>query len=328
MARRRGNATIVDIARELDLHPTSVSRALSGSHQVSEATRAKVLEVADRLNYVRNLHASGLVTGSSSTLGLLLPTMSNPFFASLADAVQEVAMRHGFLVMVASSQMSSENETELVARMIQNTDAAVVAMPSSRDALPRGITKGSNVAFVNGLVEGFPCFVIDQAAVAKAQIDALRSKGHTNIAFVDGPEAFESTELRIRYRRGLRSKKLTFTEIGCFDPTGTDIADAYRALPADATAVVVFNDIMALGLMAAAVEDGRSIPTDLSVVGSDGLDLARLFHPELTTVVAPIRELAEAVVTSLIGDADADPEGVTQVFGPLGTRGSSVATLS
>lgn len=318
----------MDIAQELDLHPTSVSRALSGSHQVSESTRLKVIEVADRLNYVRNLHASGLVTGSSSSLGLLLPTLSNPFFAVLADAIQDAASRNGFLVTVASSQMSSENEAELVARMIQNTDATVVAMPSSRDALPKGIPHGRNVAFVNGHVDGFPCFVIDQDAIASAQIETLRANGHSKIAFVDGPHIFESTEARIQHRRSLAGADTNFFDLGHFDPTGTDIAEAYGAIPDEATAVVVFNDIMALGLIAVAIEDGRRIPEDLSVVGSDGLDLSRLFHPALTTVVAPIRELADAVVTCLIGESDSDPSpDALQVFAPLGVTGGTVARL-
>ena len=325
MGRRQPRVTIVDIARELDLHPTSVSRALAGSHQVSEATRTRVFEVANRLNYVRNLHASGLVTGSSSTLGLLLPTISNPFFAALVDAIQRAAMRNGFLVMVASSQMNSEHEAELVASMIQNTDAAVVAMPSRREALPKGIPPGRKIAFVNRHVDGFPCFVIDQAAIADAQIDVLRTMGHTRIAFVDGPEVFESTGARVQHRRSMRSEGMEFIELGYYDPTGIDIIDAYNQIPDDVTAVVVFNDIMALGLMSAAIEDGRRLPEDLSVVASDGLELARLFHPALTTVIAPITELADAVVSSLTSGRDSELGDGVQIFAPLGVTGNSVA---
>lgn len=299
MAPRGTRPTIVDIARELDIHPTSVSRALRGSTEVSESTRSRVLSTAARLNYVRNVHAAGLVTGSSNTLGVLVPNLTNPFFAELANNVQTAAMARGYLVMVAASNMSSETEAELVARMIDNVDGTIVAIPTGDRPLP-GDAARQQIGFVNRHIDGASCFLVDQHTIAQLQINALVAAGHTSIAFVDGPSVFESTVARQRFRRTMELDGVRFHELGTFDASGRDAADAYAAIPTGATAVVVFNDIMALGLIAAAMADGRRVPDDLSVVGSDGLGLAELFSPSLATVRAPLTALAEAVVDHLV----------------------------
>lgn len=149
MVRHRGRATIVDIADELQVHPTTVSRALRGSSQVSEATRLRVQAVADRLGYVRNAHASGLVTGSSKTLGLLIPDLVTPRFAALANEVQRAASARGYLLMVTSSVASDEAEAQLIRRLIENVDGTIVAVPDSERSLLDGISEGCRVAYVD-----------------------------------------------------------------------------------------------------------------------------------------------------------------------------------
>ncbi len=319
----RRRATIVDIAEELGIHPTSVSRALTGSPQVSEATRERVMEVAARLHYVRNVHASGLVTGSSKTIGLLLPDLINPFFAELANHVQNAAMARGYLVMVATSQMSSEAESAIVARMIENVDATIVAIPTSARPLPAGVSETGHIGFVNRHVAGAPSVVVDQEAIVRLQIEAVADAGHRKIAVIDGPEVFESSLVRQDHRRSLDLNDLEFFELGHFDASGQEAAKAYAEIPDEATAVIVFNDIMALGVMAAAVVDGRSVPRDLSVVGSDGLDLAGLFSPSLTTVRAPMARLADLIVAGLIDPATDLPD--TIIVQPTLVHGESVA---
>lgn len=308
-ARRSRQVTIVDIARELDLHPASVSRALNDSNQVSGQTRDRVVAAAQRMGYVRNVHASGLAAGSTMTIGVVVPDLVNPFFAQLAHHLQVAAQRRDFMTMVACSNMSSERESQIVSRLIRNVDATIVATPTRQRPLPRSVPDDRRIAFINRKVDGALCVLIDQQEIARLQIAAVADHGHEVIAFVDGPEVFRSAQARRELRHTEDFGSLRFVDLGAYQPSAEAAAAAYQLIPPEATAAVAFNDMMALGLIAEAHRHGRRVPDDLSVVGSDGLLAGQLSTPRLTTVGAPLAELAEAVVGRLLdggGDARAD----------------------
>jgi LacI family transcriptional regulator len=320
-------ATLKEIAKAASVNVSTASRALSGAYGVHKETREKVLSAAKKLGYRPNLTARGLVTGKSHTIGLLVSDIRNPYFAEVARGVEDAAFAAAFDVILCNSDLNSAKQVKYLHSLLEknvdgilmNSTAALTAeqcseltgygVPVTLLNRPAGKYPFSTVLgdnYEGGRLAGQYLFGLGHRSVAHL----TGNRSHGNFAdrcrgFVDVWNA-QSDSLAPVIVRGEHSFQ-----------GGYEMAGALFAKHPEVTAVFAANDVIALGVLKAAAETGRSIPEDLSVMGFDNLEFTALVHPALTTIHQPKYEMGRAAVEILLRQirtgAAALPEH--QVFG-------------
>ncbi|MGZ0146833.1 LacI family DNA-binding transcriptional regulator [Kribbella sp. WER1] len=311
-------ATIRDVARLAGVSASTVSRALSLPGMVNAATRARVAAAVEQLGYEPNRAARGLITGRTGTIGLLVPDLANPFFASLAKGVQSRARRHDVAVFVADTDEDQAAESGLVRALSKQVDGVVLCSPRGSDDELAAIAQDTAVVLVNRAAAGLPAINYDNEDGMRQAVAHLVALGHRRIAWVGGPASSWSTQHRgVGLRNAVQALHVELAPVGNFAPTyegGMAAADQVAAT--GATAVIAYNDLVAIGLLARLHSRGISVPGDLSVVGVDDIAMSRMARPALTTVRLPKQEAGRLAVELLLAMLD-DPDAATTTHGDL-----------
>ncbi|WP_427894814.1 LacI family DNA-binding transcriptional regulator [Kribbella sp. GL6] len=311
-------ATIRDVARLAGVSASTVSRALSLPGMVNDATRARVAAAVEQLGYAPNRAARGLITGRTGTIGLVVPDLANPFFASLTKGIQARARRHDVAVFVADTDEDPTAESGLVRALSKQVDGVVLCSPRGSDEELAAIAQDTTVVLVNRVVAGLPGINYDNEDGMRQAVAHLVALGHRRIAWVGGPASSWSTQHRgVGLRNAVQALHVELAPVGNFAPTyegGMAAADQVAAT--GATAVVAYNDLVAIGLLARLHSRGISVPGDLSVVGVDDIAMSRMARPALTTVRLPKQEAGRLAVELLLTLLD-DPDAATTAHGDL-----------
>jgi len=301
-----------DVARLAGVSVSTVSRALADAPQVSATTRDRVAEVAAQLGYHPNTMARGLRLGRTHVLGLLVPDLENPSFASVTKGVHARARAAGYAVFVADSEEARSAEPALLAEFAQRVDGVIVASPRSDDASLRRALGDLPVVLVNRDVPGLPSVAGDDTDGVTQALGHLHALGHRTVAVAAGPASSWSGTRRVAGLRQAaeRLDDVTLVELGAFRPYFSGgFAAADHAVASGATAVVAFNDLMALGMLDRFRGRGVRVPEDISLVGFDDVAFATLVSPALTTVRVPHVGLGRSAVDLLVDllDGGHDP---------------------
>ncbi|NMO54751.1 LacI family transcriptional regulator [Actinoplanes sp. TBRC 11911] len=306
------SVTIRDVARASGVHISTVSRTFSAPHLVNSNTRSRVLACAEQLGYRPNRAARALITGRTYNIGLIVADIANPFFPPLIKAAESQARKHDHHIFVADTNEDPAVEEELVRALAKQVDGVLVVSPRMSNALIEQLSHEVPLAVVNRQIAGIPGVVMDVAQGARLAIEHLLSLGHTDIALVSGPRgSWTSREIRRSASAAARHK---LTVIGPNPPTEVGgLAVAEEVLRAGATAVLAYNDLMAIGLIEGLIAAGARVPQDVSVVGIDDIMLSRLTRPKLTTVATPTAAAGRAAVDMLLalGDQQGDDRRTT-----------------
>jgi len=307
--------TIKDIAQIAGVSPSTVSRALNDSPLIREETKARIREIAAALGYERNELARGLVKGASGALGLLVPDITNPFFAEITKGVEEVARERGFGVVLCTTENEPAREEEYIKLLRRKrVDGLVIATATLDDPhlleLQRFRIPFVLVSRLAEKVEA-PFVVVDDRKGGRLAVEHLVSLGHKKIGFIGGPANVHSSLERMQaYREVLAEYKLPFyrkwvTFASFTQEAGRAIGKVMLSAKDRPTAIFAANDLIALGVMEAAEDLGLRIPEDLSLVGYNNIAYAALPRIQLTTVAQPMREMgriaAEFVIDVLEG---------------------------
>jgi LacI family transcriptional regulator len=294
--------TITDVARAAGVSASTVSRSLSVPEKVDPSTRERVLKVAEHLGYQPNRAARGLITGRTGNLGLLLPDLANPFFPSLVKTIQHHAHRADYRVLMVDTDEDPAVELGLVRSLALQVDAVILLAPRMRPADLREAAAAVPTVLVNRKAPGLPAVVFDHADGMHQVLAHLAGLGHRHVGFAGGPRSSWSNAERLRgLRAGAADLGLRLSELGHFAPTfdgGRMAADV--ALLSGATAIVTYNDLVAVGLCRALGERGVAVPGDLSVVGIDDITLAGMVHPAVTTLALPTETAGRAAVDLVV----------------------------
>ncbi|RPF26214.1 LacI family DNA-binding transcriptional regulator [Georgenia muralis] len=294
--------TARDVAERAGVSVSTVSRALSTPTTVSPGARRKVESAARELGYEPNPTARGLVTGRTHAMGLVVPDLENPFFAATTKAVQARAWSMGYALVVADSDEDPNHERRLARKVSQQVDGLILCSPRSSDAELEALAGRVPVVLLHRGSGELSHVVADNVEGVRIALRHLRALGHRHIAYAGGPHRSWSDGQR---REGLTRAADTFGDItiedlGSFQPFFSGgVAAADLVLASDATAVLVYNDLMALGLLSRAGERGVDVPGGLSVASFDDIPLAGGVGVPLTTVAIPIGPLARAAVDVL-----------------------------
>ncbi|MDN4482267.1 LacI family DNA-binding transcriptional regulator [Demequina lignilytica] len=281
-------ATLRDVAQAAGVSPATASRALSAPDSVSSERRFKVLEAAQRLGYQPNRSAQALASGRNRHLGLVLPDLANPYFATIAKGVQLEARESANAVLVADTDEDPRREHDVVRELQTRVDGVVLCSPRMPEEQILECAARGPLVLVNREIEGIPSVTFDVASGMRQTLLHLRALDHRTIAYVGGPETSWSDRHR---RRGLDSVAgITVIDLGPHRPVHAGgFAAADLALETGATAVVCFNDLVALGVVSRLQSRGVAIPSGMNVVGFDNIPGSTYVTPALTTVAVPLQ---------------------------------------
>ncbi len=290
-------ATIYDVARAAGVTAATVSVALSGRGVVNRTTRERIFRCAQELGYRPNLVARSLSMRRTHTIGLVVYDITNPFYAEVAHAVEQTAQRAGYRVIFANTTGDVALGAQLLEDLAARQVDGIIAMPGGLSANAVQALAATGMPIVPCLwdeemnVDLTPTVGVDFAAGGRLVADHLLDLGHGRIATVviGAPD-----EPRVRARAATFRDRLAARDCpidmalwrwahGTLDD-GYAAAHDLLALPQPPTAIYATNDLMALGVLAAARERGVRVPHNLSVVGFDDIQLARYVTPPLTTV--------------------------------------------
>ena len=310
-------ATIIDVAELAGVSRQTVTRALNGLADVAPATRDRVVEAARSLSYRPNRAAQSLVQGRRTTVGLVIDDLGNPYFAELASALSREAAEHDWSLLLCDVGTDPAKSRAQLASMIAGVDAVLLTgcRGDTMALLPDEVLAGEGLRMPLVMLDGPEHPRLDARVVldlAPAMTEALRhlvASGRRRVAFVDSSEG-PGDRLDL-YRRLVAEAGLPGADQPAFaGPESLEGgADGVRQVLAawpEADAVVVYNDLMALGALKALADAGRSVPGDVAVVGVDGLALGRAVTPELTTLSIDKARLAREAV-ALLDAALSDP---------------------
>lgn len=320
--------TMADVATAAGLSGSTVSRALSDPSKVNAATREHVLAVAARLGYVSNHAARSLSVGRTNLIALLVPDIANPFFPPIIKAVQARAGEFGRAVFISDVDEHAGDEIRRARQMRERCDGLLIASPRTGEEAIDQLAALRPVVFLNREVEGSASVIIDSGEGLTQAVDHLAALGHRTIAWLNGPRrSWSNTYRREAIRAACERRRIRLLEFGPYEAqiqSGALAADLVHA--SDATAVIAYDDLIALGVMARLAERGVAIGADLSVIGVDDSPMSAMAYPTLTSVHLPVRRaglLAVDTLLSLIdGEPAADP-GALRLDTRLVVRGST-----
>ncbi|WP_432949254.1 LacI family DNA-binding transcriptional regulator [Kribbella sp. CA-253562] len=295
-------ATLRDVARLAGVSASTVSRALSLPDLVNPATRARVRSAADSLGYEPNKAARGLITGRTGNLGLVLPDLGNPFFPSVVKGVQARARAADAAVFVADTDEDVAAEIGLIRALAQQVDGLVLCSPRAEADDLKAIAGDTTVVLLNRLVDDLPAVVFDHEDGMRQAVAHLAALGHRRIAWVGGPAASWSSDQR---GQGLSQASadhgVELIEVGHFPPHyDGGMAAADQVVATGATAVIAYNDLVAIGLLARLHARGIAVPERISVVGIDDIAMAAMARPALTTIRLPKEQAGRLAVELLL----------------------------
>ncbi|WP_305789837.1 LacI family DNA-binding transcriptional regulator [Symbioplanes lichenis] len=299
-------ATIRDVARASGVHISTVSRTFSAPHLVNVETRTRVLACAEQLGYRPNRAARALITGRTCNIGLIVADIANPFFPPLIKAAESQARKHDHHIFVADTNEDAIAEEELVRALAKQVDGVLLCSPRMSNSLIEQLSREVPLVVVNRQITGLPAVVMDVAQGARLAIEHLTGLGHRSIALAAGPRgSWTSKEIRRSAAAAARTAGADLLVTGPNAPTedgGLAAADAVAK--AGVTAVLAYNDLMALGLIEGLHGRGLRVPRDVSVAGIDDIALSRLTRPKLTTVATPTAAAGRAAVDMLLAYGD------------------------
>lgn len=317
-----GRVTIHDVAKAAGVSTSTVSLVLNGKlDRMRPDTSERVLKAVADLGYSTNEMARALKTGYVPTIGLVVPTVANPFWGEFARCVEHAAMAKNYQVLLCNAEGAPEREQRYVESMLARGIRGVIlgSSPLSLRHIAGVTRRGLQVVAFDRLTLRDAGVELDSVCVDNSRgvelaVQHLLALGHRRIAFVSGPITSTNRHDRLEgYRATLRAAgiapdaSLEWTEnvtAGDAEEIVTEIgrtaAVALLKQPNPPTAFFAINDMTAVGIYAGCRELGRSIPQDISVVGFDDIHLCRIMNPPITTVRQPLEELMTAAVDQLI----------------------------
>jgi DNA-binding LacI/PurR family transcriptional regulator len=307
----RQRPTIYDVARLAGVSTATVSRALNGTGQIAPSTRATIEAAVEQLGYRPNTIARSLVTKSTQTIALLLPDITNPFYAALVSGIQQTALAHGSTMLLCTTESDAEREEHYlrVLRSKQVDGALVDGLVLPSDRIARFVDDGFPIVCLDRDIDSrsIPVVQVDNRLGGRIATDHLIELGHSRIAHVTGAGELGISDERLAgYRDALTAAGLPLNfqlvEEGRFtDDGGHDAARNLLQRDPELTAIFAANDLSALGVLNAVAEAGKRVPDDVSVVGFDDLHLSAYTSPPLTTIRQPAVEIATLATEILIG---------------------------
>lgn len=306
--------TIVDVARLAKVSVATVSRVVNGKQIVKDKTRKIVEKAIKELNYVPNISARELTSGKKTTIGVVVPSVYNMFFAEVIDGIENRLSETEYSLILSCAHNDLEKEVDCINNLISRSVAGIIIIsPNTRGMnvkLYEDIAKKTPLVFINGYyhIPGASYVTNDEALGIEEAILYLKELNHEKILLVRG-ENSDSYNIKELAFRNLLGETITniddyIVNIGLGNTKSTldnsllKLTEKIKST--DATAIVCCNDIMAIGAINACKKLNLKVPEDISIIGFDNIDIANYVTPPLTTVDQNMQELGISATNLLI----------------------------
>jgi len=304
-------ASIKDVAREAGVSIATVSRVLNDIDVVNEDTKKKVKDAIKKLSYRPNIVARSLKTQKSSTIGIIIPDISNQFYPEIVRGCEDVANIYNYNIMLCNADLDVEKEMESLRILKEKMIDGVIYMSNSIESNVINLIKELEMPVV--LVETtdaqgiFPSVAIDNVMAAADAVKYLANKGNKKIAYV-GTSIEKVNALSQRYTgytKGLSELGITFDKDLVY-LGGVKPRDGYAGINgildsgAQIDAVFCASDEIAMGVINALRDKGIKVPEEVDVMGFDDIYSASTFYPKLTTVSQPMYDMGSVGMRMLI----------------------------
>ncbi|HBZ80884.1 MULTISPECIES: LacI family DNA-binding transcriptional regulator [Brevibacillus] len=303
--------TIKDIAKRANVSTATVSRVINNkSEGISPQTREYIQSIIKELNYQPNALARGLITRKTSTIGLILPDITNPFFPDLVRGIEDAANKAGYSVFLGNSDDNAKKEKKYVQLMTEKKVDGIIFSSTakySKDLYDELIAADIPVVLIDRGESGdaYSGVYMKNEEGAYMATKHLLEQNHTRIGCISGPPSVQNSQDRVEgYKRALAEAGISVQESwivsgGYRIDGGYEVAKKMLA-DGEVTAIFACNDLMAIGVYEAAQELGKSIPRDVSVVGFDDIRLISTLMPKLTTIRQPAYQMGKEAAKILI----------------------------
>ena len=300
--------TIYDVAREANVSMATVSRVVNGNPNVKPATRKKVLDVIDRLDYRPNAVARGLASKKTTTIGVIIPDVSNMFFSSLARGIDDIATMYKYNIILANSDGDSNKEVQVLNNLLAKQVDGIIFMGHRITEEVRGeFSRSKTPVVLAGSIdpdEQVGSVNIDYTKATEEAVSLLAKNGHEKIAFVSGAliDAINGQNRLTGYKEGLKENNLEYNEGMIFEAPyefkeGLALVD--RILNSGATAAYITDDELAIGVLDGLYDAGVKVPEDFEIITSNNTLLTDVTRPRLSSVTQPLYDIG-AVATRLL----------------------------
>ena len=308
--------TIADVADEVGVSMMTVSRVINNKGDVSEQTEQRVWAAIERLDYRPSNIARGLATQRTQTVGLVVPDVGNPFFSDIASGVERRAYASDYSVFLCNTNEDPLRERAVLNSLVdQQVDGVVLCSSrlSEADILSLA-ARVSALVLINRHLEGVQGFTVcvDDEPASRRLTRHLINSGHRHIGLLAGPSTSDSGRLRVDgYCQALEEARIVPRQAWirhCVPQVGGALEAATRLLQEypQLTALVCYNDLVAVGALQACARLGLQVPNDLAVVGFDDIHLAELVTPSLTTCRVPREQLGHDAMALLLAQMDGE----------------------
>lgn len=300
------SATIKDIAKELNITHSTVSRALNGKLGVSTELRKVILETAARLGYTPNAIARGLVTKQSMTIAFIVPDFSNPFFVEIAHAVNSTASSRGFTTIMCDMRWDHQEELKQIKLMAEKrVDGIIIKSFGEDDSYL--VDLGIPVVKLNPAIDpNVSSIDIDNVLASYTATEHMIKCGYQNIAYIGSTTDPQTSAGRYQgYLKALKNHDLTVDEkLICRGEytveSGAKCYENLRKSKVNFDAAICENDMIALGVYDGALRDHQKIPAEFGIIGFDDMFFAGLPMTQLTTMAQPKRKIGEKAANLLL----------------------------
>jgi LacI family transcriptional regulator len=319
--------TIYDVAREASVSMATVSRVVNGNANVKPATRKKVLDVIEKLDYRPNAVARGLASKKTTTVGVIVPDVTNMYFASLARGIDDVATMYKYNIILTNSDSNSEKEIKVLNTLLSKQVDGIVFMGNEiTDKLREEFKRTKTPIVLAGSVddEGTnPSVNIDYVAAVQEEVKNLIDRGNKRVAFVCGPldQAINGKYRLKGYKQALKSAGIPYDDKLVFETdntykTGTLLQPALMAV--NATAAMVTDDELAAGIMNGMSDADVVVPDKFEVITSNDTKLTEMVRPKMSSITQPLYDIgavAMRLLTKLMNNEPVDEKNVLLPYG-------------
>ena len=326
--------TIYDVAREADVSMATVSRVVNGNPNVKPATRKKVLEVIERLDYRPNAVARGLASKKTTTVGVIIPDVSNMFFASLARGIDDIATMYKYNIILANSDGDNLKEVHVLNNLLaKQVDGIIFMGHHITDEIRGEFSRSKTPVVLAGSIDPdnqVGSVNIDYQAATKEAVQILVKNGHKDIAFVSGAliDPINGHARLGGYKQALEEAGIAYNE-GLIFEAPYSFRDGLRLVErlrnSGATAAFISDDELAVGILDGLLDAGVKVPEEFEIITSNNSLLTDVVRPKLTTITQPLYDMgavAMRLLTKLMNKEEVEQKTIILPFG-ISEQGST-----
>lgn len=331
--------TIKDIAEAANVSPATVSRVINDGPKVGPKTREHVKKIMQQMGYRPNINARALVTQKSTSLGVVLAELMDPFFAAYADSIEKIARQANTQLLMSAGSTSAETELKAIETLLNHRVKAMVVHAKflDDDTLIELSKQAPGFVLINRYIERIKhrCVWLDNYAGGRIMAEHLIKQGHRKIAVITSDFDIEDPKDRLKGMRdalnehGIELPESLIVRAAPYQDGGEIAMRQLLAAGADFTGVLAYCDAMALGAMNTLYDHDINVPNDVSIIGFDDVMLAQFCRPKLTTMHYPIEIMATRAADLALAYAQGQEPVTQDTFKYLPTIASrnSVARL-